>query len=127
MNYFILFTIIVCANASSLSTALKINKFEIPPTTLKPNKDTQEEFVAHIHSDTDKLLSRKSQCIVINEFSVIEGKELFDCESSYIPINTKYTDADGTSHILPVFLGSDSNILEAKQNRSGICRKLRRY
>ncbi len=75
--------------------------------------------------DTDKLLSYNGNCVVVNRFSVIENHDLYDCESAYIPLRTFYTDNENRSHVLPVFL-SESDILEPKQYKTGICRKIRR-
>jgi hypothetical protein len=124
----IFLSVVGLMNASTILTTLKVGKFEIPPTaTAKPNKDMSEDFKPNIHPYTEKLISQHGQCVVLNQFSLIEGNELLDCYASYIPLRLKYVDLENTTHILPVFMSSDSNILEDKQNITSICRKIRRY
>jgi hypothetical protein len=116
------------ANTSALNfRGIQENKFEIPPTTTsKAVKEKEDDFTPNIYPDTDKILSKRDQCVVIRQFKLIEGQELLDCHSSFIPLKSKYIDADNVSHILLVYL-SDSNILEVKQIKTSICRKIRRY
>jgi hypothetical protein len=128
MHILIFLSVVGFMNASTIFTTFKVGKFEIPLTaTAKPNKDMSEDFKPNIHPDSEKLISKHGQCVVLNQFSVIEGNELLDCYASYIPLRSKYVDLENTTHILPVFMNSDSNILEEKQNITSICRKIRRY
>ena len=91
-------------SASSINV-FKTSKFEIPPTTTqKTVKEDPDQFKPNMHLDTDKLLSFNGNCIVVNQFSVIENHDLYDCESAYIPLRTFYTDNENKSHVLPVFL-----------------------
>ncbi len=78
-----------------------------------------------MHLDKDKLLSYNGNCIVVNQFSVIENHDLYACESANIPLRTCYTDNQNKSHVLPVFL-SERDKLEPKQYKTGIGRKIRR-
>jgi hypothetical protein len=120
----LLILILGYTSASSINV-FKTSKFEIPPTTTRTTVKEPDQFKPSKHLDTNKLLSFNGNGIVVNQFSVIENHDLYDCESAYIPLRTFYTDNENKSHVLPVFL-SESDILEPKQFKTGICRKIRR-
>ena len=121
----VLILILGYTSASSIN-AFKTSKFEMPPTSTRSTvKEEPDQFKPSMHLETDKLLSYNGNCVVVNQFSVIENHDLYDCESAYIPLRTFYTNNENKSHVLPVFL-SESDILEPKQYKTGICRKIRR-
>jgi hypothetical protein len=121
----LLILILGYTSASSINV-FKTSKFEIPPTTTRTTvKEEPNQFKPSMHLNTDKLLSYNGNCIVVNQLSVIENHDIYDCESAYIPLRTFYTKNENKSHVLPDFL-SVSDILEPKQYKTGICRKIRR-
>jgi hypothetical protein len=113
--------------ASTNKTKLGSIKLEIPPTTTTPKiEQTVDDFKPDIYSDTANYLVNRGHCIVVHKFSVTNDK--LPCDEKYLPIEFIAKDNSDKQHLESAFLSDiyESNQLMNVQNKTSVCRNIRR-